>query len=499
MNPQLRQALIALVAMILAAWTGLEIADGNFFWPGLAASIAIAAILARVLRLPFDVILTGMVLFGYLVGNRGFAQLAPAPGVPLLPAELALGVALAWRTIACALRREWPAGRGWLGRLVLAWLVVGGARFALDLPRHGIMAARDFATVYYALFYLLTVHMAADPRARRFLLGSLVAGLLVLPFSFALWLGFPDFFNTTLTVRGVPLIFFKGDLALTFLAVGALVLYFADAGRLRPWARLLSVGLVLVLAANDNRASLLGFVVACGLLVAARRWSFPATQALALAAALAAAAGLAFLGNNEWAQRKLHGVADRVRSVVDLTGQGTYASEESSFKGDNNRFRAVWWRNVILETWHGNPVLGLGFGHDLASGFLQEYYPDAGLEDFSARSPHNIFVTVWGRMGALGLAVWGALCLALLRRTWQSLRRGADPGAWALWCGVWVILVSASFGVVLEGPMGALPFWIMLGLADTADTPGPAAASVPLAADPSSAVPLAPAPDAVHS
>ena len=90
MSPSLRQGLVALVSAIVAAWTGIELADGNYFWPSLAMAIAVAAILARLLRLPFDVILLGMVIFGYLAGNRGFAQLAPARGIPLLPAERAL-------------------------------------------------------------------------------------------------------------------------------------------------------------------------------------------------------------------------------------------------------------------------------------------------------------------------------------------------------------------------------------------------------------------------
>jgi len=476
MNPQLRQALVALAAMVLAAWTGLELADGNLFWPSLAAAVAVAAILARLLTLPFDVILTGMVLFGYLAGNRGFAQLMPAPGVPLLPAELALATALGWRTVVCALRRQSPFGRAPLDLAVLAWLAVGGARFLFDLPGHGLTAVRDFATVYYALFYFLTVHMARDPRARRYLLSCLVAGLAVLPFSFGLSLAFPQFFLTMLTIHGAPLVFFKGDLAYTFFAVGALLLFHHAAGPARPWALLLAAALLLALANSDSRSSAVGLAAASALLLAARRWRFPALQGALLGAALAGVVVLAFFGNNGWAQRKLHGAADRLRSIVDLSGQGTYASEESYFKGDNNRFRAVWWRNVIVETWQGNPVVGLGFGHDLAHHFVQEYYPDMALEDFNTRSPHNIFVTVFGRLGLVGLAAWCAVGVAMLRATWTALRRTEDRTAWALWCGSWIVLVSATFGVVLEGPMGAVPFWVMLGLAHTAPSAAPAPA-----------------------
>jgi hypothetical protein len=43
--------------------------------------------------------------------------------------------------------------------------------------------------------------------------------------------------------------------------------------------------------------------------------------------------------------------------------------------------------------------------------------------------------------------------------------QGESP---ALFSMCWVILVSACFGVVLEGPMGAVVFWTLLGLANAA-------------------------------
>jgi hypothetical protein len=97
-----------------------------------------------------------------------------------------------------------------------------------------------------------------------------------------------------------------------------------------------------------------------------------------------------------------------------------------------------------------------------------EYYP-VGEFDFSTRSPHNVFVTTFGRMGLAGCAILLCIYLAHAERT-RALARSTRGDAaqtnsirWT--AATWIVLVSSCFGVVLEGPMGAIPFWILLGLA----------------------------------
>ena len=179
------------------------------------------------------------------------------------------------------------------------------------------------------------------------------------------------------------------------------------------------------------------------------------------------------LQKKDFSQTKAYAIYEAVVSIADYSGTRDYQNEMSSDKGDNNRFRLVWWRNVAEETLTTSPVLGLGFGADLAHGFLLEYYP-TGDTDFTARSPHNIFMTTLGRMGLAGAAVLLAIYLLQARLTARIAREArVDPAkqdAMTLQAAVWVVMVSACLGVVLEGPMGAIPFWIMLGLAHHAAT-----------------------------
>jgi O-antigen ligase len=464
MPPALRQALIAIVCTALAVWMGIELANGAYLWPALVGGIAVAAILSRALGLPFDVVLLGLVLAGYIVANRGFAQLVPAPGVPLLPAELALLIAGIWRIVQWAHERRLPFERDPLHLALVGLLVTGTARFGFDFPRHGLLAVRDFAVVYYAAFFFVARHMASDERARNYLLSCIGGALLLLPIAFALSETFPAFFLQTLTVHGGPLFFYKADLVFAFVAIAIVWWYFrAPTVARRPmWIGLLV--LFVWLGLSDNRSSQLGLAVVLVMLVAARRWRLPAVLGGVALAGLLALVALAFIGNNAWAERKLEGMRDRAVSLTDFTGARSYSSEESHFKGDNNRFRTLWWKSVATEVWQNNPALGLGFGHDLARGFLQEYNPLMMSEEFGVRSPHNIFVTYLGRLGGIGLALWAVISALIVVRAWRALRRASDLAEWAPWAGIVILLVSATFGVVLEGPMGALPFWVLLGL-----------------------------------
>lgn len=474
MNPRWKYALIVAGCATGAVYLGWLIAEGSYTLPVLAAVIALAAVLVHAMRLPADVILLGFLLVGYVVGNRGFAQLLPIPWLPLFPAEWGLVAGLGWVGVQSALRRRLPWRRDTLNGAILLWIVLGTIRVVLDARSYGLVALRDYAMVYYAAFFFLAQQYALTNRARTYLVSCLgIAAGALLPV-YLVFQALPLFFLLTLTVNGVPLIFLKGDLALTFLAAGSVVIFYAAPGRHRWWSWPLATAMFLTVVAGDSRASLVGVVVAILWLALARHWTFPAMQAAVAAFALALVAAFALSGHSPWAEARLHGWSERIASIADVSGSGAYEAEDSLDKLDNNRFRLVWWRTVAQETWAQGPIFGLGFGYDLAKSFVQSYDPAMG-EDFSARSPHSIVLSAFGRMGCLGLAALLAVIAAMGARTWLALRsRPADLMACGLWAAAWIILVSACFGVVLEGPMGAVVFWTVLGLAHAAGATGPA-------------------------
>lgn len=471
----LRTRLLTLAALAGAVWLAWQLASGDFLWPAVTTVIAVTASLVFVFGVTLDSLVVGLLLFGYLVGNRGFAQLMPSAHLPLLPAEIGLALAGSWLLVQSARDRTLPFRRDLLNMCLLTWLVAGSVRVLFDVRPYGFVALRDYAMIYYAAFFFIAQHAAAG-ESRRFLLRMLLAASIVQPIAAALVEAFPEFFLSKLTVRGVPLIYFKGDLARTFTAVSAFLLFFLMRGFHRLWAWPLATAELVYVIGGDNRASMLGALAALGWLALSRARRFVWAQGAVIAAALFVLSAVALLTENRWARVKFDSMVERVVSIADFMGQGTYSTEESGTKGDNNRFRAVWWRTVIEDAMDQNPVFGLGFGYDLARNFLREYNPDMA-EDFTARSPHSIVVSTFGRMGLVGLAVLVAFVAILSVRTWRIIRQpDASAETLGIWAAVWVIFVSACFGVVLEGPMGAVVFWSLLGIGCTPPPATPEAA-----------------------
>jgi O-antigen ligase len=283
--------------------------------------------------------------------------------------------------------------------------------------------------------------------------------------AFARW---PDFFVAHFTVMGAPLIFVKSDVAGGFMVAG--VFWFlakhGQGGKLL-WLAFAGINLVGV-ALSNSRAALVALGVACVWLAACRDWRWLRPIAAMAAAGLLVILVVAAVSDKPWTQSMAYRLCESAASTVDFKGTKSYESADLGDKPDNNLFRTTWWRTVIDETWEKGRWLGLGFGYDLADQFSRIYYAD-GSEEFTARSPHNFLLTVFGRMGLVGLALLLALLATIAGRTWRAGRKAAqgrtDGTVFLLWLGGWGIFTSACFGVVLEGPMGAVVFWTILGLA----------------------------------
>ena len=462
-DSRIRSLVVLLPAVGVMMWIASEVASEEFLIPGAILGIfcALVAFTVFVKTIRFEAAVLCLLLVGYLVGNRGFADLAVVK--PLFPGELALAIIVVCTLFRFALTRELPDFSGWYARVIFAFCALGGLRLALDYPTYKLDAIRDSAMVYYAAFFFFGRQLVETPASKRMLEKCLAFSFLALvPLAiisrfrgeWLVWNG------------GFSPLFQKDDLLTTFAAVGVLIIY------TRPkmywnWVRVALILFYIVLVVSGvGRAALAALMVGSVLMLIAGRNRFFLYPALAVVLGLTALAGLsASFGNSSTSDTSV--LLEKVESMVDFTGERSYRSDFGDQKAGTNDFRRKLWSTFIDETNRVSPWFGRGFGYDFVVRFVEEYRLTG--EEGGLRSAHNFYVTLFGRMGWIGIAVFavltGQIVVGGIRAALVVRAKEMPVENLGYWCATWVILVSSIVGVVLEGPVGAIVFWTFLGVA----------------------------------
>jgi hypothetical protein len=478
MSAAIKSIIVGAIGLILAVILGSQLGHGSWFVPASIAGgcvlFATYIVFFRAVRL--EALILGFLIFGYIVGNRGFAQISISEHPPLYLGEAGMLACLAGLSFNFALKRDKPLPKSALCWAVLAFIVIGAFRLYFDLILHLNLAEpkvilRDSATVYYALFFFIAFKLGRNPIARQVIERCVLIGcILLIPVFLIQFFVAPDLFYH-ITFRGYPVILHKGDLTTTYLAFASFFFFLRPArGLLRVVFRVLALVFFAGMLALMARAALFGFAVAAVLLLIARRPQFIFYQAV-VGCLVLIVVGVLHVAQFDRSSGFLARLTDRVESMTDVSGTHSYRGSIGDYSSDNNQFRLIWWRAVIDETMQKGPWFGLGFGHDLASTFVREYYGNQYSAIFDTRSPHSIWITVVGRMGLLGLLSFFFVVFFIFRDAMRATRlvaRHRQPqDTLVLWSGVVILLGAASVGVVLEGPMGGILFWSFLGIASS--------------------------------
>jgi O-antigen ligase len=125
----------------------------------------------------------------------------------------------------------------------------------------------------------------------------------------------------------------------------------------------------------------------------------------------------------------------------------------------NALWRYLYWVSV-LKLWAGSPVFGVGFAHDIGQ-------QDPWLVDTMRGDPHNSYLAMLARTGALGFALFGAFIFMVLLLARRSIRQAQSAGLRSVARSVvgcfLAIGVFASMNVTLEGPYHGPFFWMFAG------------------------------------
>lgn len=131
------------------------------------------------------------------------------------------------------------------------------------------------------------------------------------------------------------------------------------------------------------------------------------------------------------------------------------------------QWRLRWWGKIVDYTFHGEYFwMGKGFGINLADsdGFQVEF------DATPLRSPHNGHLSVLARMGVTGFVLWVLIQVSWLYAMLNAYIR-ARQRSHLTWMMLFVFLVAywlaisfnAAFDVYLEGPMGGVWYWSVIG------------------------------------
>jgi len=140
----------------------------------------------------------------------------------------------------------------------------------------------------------------------------------------------------------------------------------------------------------------------------------------------------------------------------DLAREYTDSSNVSFYYG-TVYWRTRWW-NAIWDSVNedrASILIGKGYGFPLAS-----LVPDSVSAD--TRSPHNIGLYALSYSGWIGLAIFLMFQSSLMILGWKVYKNTGQAWALAFWISG---LINAFFGNSFESPVGAIPFYLFLGLA----------------------------------
>ena len=483
MSPKLRLISYLVLGAALGIEIGINLSNESYGLAVLILLIASWMVTIRASPTPPDAWLLTIALVGYIVGNRGFAQLQPSPMLPLLPAEGVLAVAIPMLLARVALKKATAWRKDALNYSVIIWMLIGAIRLPLDIRRYGVLALRDLPRCIMRHFSSSPRHSAASQSSSRLL----TAGdhdrfrlppprrrqhpdFTRLPHRQFHLAGHSDHLPEERPDRHVP-----GGRVL-WLWTGWTEVRVAASGF---WLRASSLLLIGLMASPRAGMFAVAVTTVLWLVTGQLAGSPPARLASSRRPQSSSVAATAFLGRDlktsvpysMYEQRSRsstrRGPARTSTAKAAIRGQQPVPPHMVARRGGGHHLRDPCWASASAA--------------DLSSRFLADY-DLLGDETFAARSPHSLLVTVIGRMGFVGLAAWIAVSVSIAALVWRLLK-SRDPDGMGLASVVAVVWLSACFGVVLEGPMGAVIFWTALGLANARMCQVAAKAPIPTEVD----------------
>jgi len=390
------------------------------------------------------------------------------PGPPYI-GDVAILLLLGERAIA-GLRGQTALGRVELSVGLACGSLLLWSSLRLVFGSFSANAARDFAPYAYAILVFLTPAPTMSDLDRNRMQRVLLAAL----FFHTAWVTLVrldrGFTNQLPKLAGGQSYIFeeRPDVDATICAVFALVLLNRAISGRTPTVYLALVAWNAALLFTDaSRAALAAAAVATAvlfLLTPARREVVRRHSPRVVVSVLVlAVSALAYAATHSFEVTRLNQVGGAFVPLAPTTG------DPAPHATGTARARVLAWQAIerYLEEQRSRDWLGVGFGPD----FLHDSGADQlllGGPNQDVRQPHNYLINTWARLGLVGLLIVIAMLVIGIRLIAVVSARGqisdVDLVAMLLVC---ALPVAGIYGVVLESPFGALPYFWALGYLGT--------------------------------
>jgi hypothetical protein len=398
-----------------------------------------------------------LLIVGYLCMTRSFAYLG-VPGAGVFIGEVALAAFLIVR------QREsidrflnsllMPSPLGAVSWLLLALVCYGGVLVLKGLT-HGydlLTALQGFAFHYYPLF--LFFGLWVGERNPEFLRRAIRVVAWFNGVYGVVWVLFLN--RVAITIPGSPEVPLFGQPSASAAAMLGL-LCFEDNPRRMSLPLLLNAA---VLLGVQVRAEWLGLIV--GLVV----WGVVAHRLRRVLVGFAVVILLLVIGalldvripapESRGGEISTRAIVGRALAPIDRNLATQYTVDAESQAG-TVEWRTNWW-SAIWDSVYENRERSL-FGHGY--GFpLWDLVPRLGSGD--VRTPHNVFFYALGYGGWTSVILFGLFLVALCRLLHRGYRYSGNPFGIVYFSSA---ISAAFFGNFFETPFGAIPFYIIVGLA----------------------------------
>lgn len=465
--------IIAVLGMVLAIWLGFLAGDGSVVLiSGIILLLLVFLCKFSIARkLSLEAMLCFFLLMGLLIGQKGFTYLHLTSF--LFVSEIFFAVLVIIYIVNTIIHHRPFIPDTWLAKVILLFLLYCTLHLYLDYIKYQFMALRDAPLAYYTFFFILSYRISHQRAILRVLEKWLPSVFLIAALGYAFYNVIPGLRDYLDAIQIGEIRFMLANDVSMNAAFGALFYFygrFVKANQVTPWVW---IGILLscfAILAAVRGTMVVTTIVSLGLLMRFYQKNIIRHALIfggVVIVVIATMVIISFPNTDQNLPAPIRGVVEELNAMQ----FGFNQSNKVETTADTTaQWRMLWWKFLIEDTMAHSPFTGGGFGMDIATPFLMTYHGvHVPAEEWErVRGAHSALLTIFARLGLIGVFFFVLIMGSIARRVWVSLhllKQGRLP-LWYLTIIGYIVggFVVSFFQYTWEAPYTAIPFWMMVGV-----------------------------------